>query len=115
MIAERAMTTVLGLVLLAAGAAAAGAHGTIRGTGDLGIVVERASGSVQVIETTGHTSLCTVEGLGDLSHASAVFIGHGEVHIIPATAETSGHGTTGSQAALYADRLATFLAGVPKM
>ena len=42
-------------------------------------------------------------------------IGHGEVYIIPATAETSGHGTTGSQAALYADRLATFLAGVPKM
>jgi homoserine O-acetyltransferase/O-succinyltransferase len=42
-------------------------------------------------------------------------IGHGEVYIIPASAETSGHGTTGSQAALYADRLATFLAGVPKM
>jgi homoserine O-acetyltransferase/O-succinyltransferase len=42
-------------------------------------------------------------------------IGHGEVYIIPATEETSGHGTTGSQAALYADRLATFLAGVPKM
>lgn len=41
-------------------------------------------------------------------------IGHGEVYIIPATAETSGHGTTGSQAALYADRLAAFLAGVPE-
>jgi hypothetical protein len=37
-------------------------------------------------------------------------IGHGEVCIIPASAETSGHGTTGSQAALYADRLAEFLA-----
>ena len=44
-----------------------------RGTGDLGIVVERAAGSVQVIETTGNTSLARVEGLGDLSHASAVF------------------------------------------
>ena len=40
-------------------------------------------------------------------------IGHGEVHIIPATAETSGHGTTYGMVALYADRLATFLASVP--
>ena len=45
----------------------------LRGTGDLGIVVERATGKVQVIETTGRTKLATVEGLGDLSHASAVF------------------------------------------
>ncbi|MFO0996972.1 MAG: cytochrome D1 domain-containing protein [Alphaproteobacteria bacterium] len=44
-----------------------------RGTGDLGLVVERASGRIKVIETTGHTSLSTVSGLGDLSHASAVF------------------------------------------
>jgi len=73
MIAERAMTAVLSLVLLAAGAAVAGDHGTLRGTGDLGIVIERASGSIQVIETTGRTSLCTIEGLGDLSHASAGF------------------------------------------
>jgi len=44
-----------------------------RGTGDLGIVIERASGSVQVVDTTAKTSLFRVEGLGDLSHASAVF------------------------------------------
>lgn len=44
-----------------------------RGTGDLGLVIERASGRIKVIETTGHTSLATVSGLGDLSHASAVF------------------------------------------
>jgi protein NirF len=44
-----------------------------RGTGDLGIVIERASGSVQIIETSGNTSLGRIEGLGDLSHASAVF------------------------------------------
>lgn len=44
-----------------------------RGTGDLGIVIERASGSVQIIETTGNSSLGRVEGLGDLSHASAVY------------------------------------------
>jgi len=72
MIAERATGALLSLALLA-GAAAASDHGTLRGTGDLGIVVERASGSVRVIETTGRTSLGQIEGLGDLSHASAVF------------------------------------------
>src|SRR3989344_2685254 len=44
-----------------------------RGTGDLGIIIERASGSVQVVETTHHTRLARVPGLGDLSHASAVY------------------------------------------
>ena len=44
-----------------------------RGTGDLGIVIERADGSVQVIETSNNTSLGRIEGLGDLSHASAVY------------------------------------------
>lgn len=44
-----------------------------RGTGDLGVVIERASGSVQVIDTTSRTSLFHIDGLGDLSHASAVF------------------------------------------
>ena len=44
-----------------------------RGTGDLGVVIERASGSVQVVDTTARTRLFLVEGLGDLSHASAVF------------------------------------------
>ncbi len=45
----------------------------LRGTGDLAIVVERADGSVQILETTGNTSLGRVTGLGDLSHASAVY------------------------------------------
>ena len=45
----------------------------MRGTGDLGLIVERAHGSVLVVETTGRTALARVEGLGDLSHASAVF------------------------------------------
>ena len=44
-----------------------------RGSGDLGIVIERANGSVQVIETSTNTSLGRIEGLGDLSHASAVY------------------------------------------
>ena len=48
-------------------------HSTARGTGDLGIVIERADGSVQVIETTTNSSLGRIKGLGDLSHASAVY------------------------------------------
>lgn len=44
-----------------------------RGTGDLGLIVERASGSIVIIETTRRTALGRVTGLGDLSHASAVF------------------------------------------
>jgi len=45
----------------------------LRGSGDLGVVVERATGSLQIIETTGRTSLGRIQGLGDLSHASVVF------------------------------------------
>ena len=44
-----------------------------RGTGDMGLVIERASGSVQILDTTVKTSLFRITGLGDLSHASAVF------------------------------------------
>jgi protein NirF len=44
-----------------------------RGTGDLALVIERARGAVQVVETTGNSLLFQVAGLGDLSHASAVF------------------------------------------
>ncbi len=44
-----------------------------RGTGDLGLIVERARGSLQLIETSGNTSLSRIEGLGDLSHASLVY------------------------------------------
>ena len=44
-----------------------------RGTGDLGIVIERATGSVQIIETSGQSMLARITGLGDLSHASSVF------------------------------------------
>jgi protein NirF len=47
--------------------------GTVRGTGDLGVVIERATGSLQVIETTHNTSLARITGLGDLSHASVVY------------------------------------------
>lgn len=64
--------------LAAMGAPAARATGIpparpVRGTGDLGIVVERATGSVLVVETAGRSAIGRIEGLGDLSHASAVF------------------------------------------
>jgi protein NirF len=45
----------------------------LRGTGDMGVVVERATGALQIIESSGQTRLARVEGLGDLSHASVVF------------------------------------------
>ena len=45
----------------------------LRGTGDLGLVVERSAGSVMLIETTRRSEIGRVAGLGDLSHASAVF------------------------------------------
>ncbi|MGF2733932.1 cytochrome D1 domain-containing protein [Marinobacter sp. DUT-1] len=45
----------------------------LMGTGDLGLIIERATGSVLVINTSRHTVLGRVEGLGDLSHASVVY------------------------------------------
>lgn len=46
---------------------------TLRGTGDLGVVIERAAGRVQIVDTSTQRHLATVAGLGDLSHASVVF------------------------------------------
>ncbi|WP_130470882.1 cytochrome D1 domain-containing protein [Candidatus Magnetaquicoccus inordinatus] len=45
----------------------------LRGTGDLGVVVERADGSLQVLENSHNSLLASVPGLGDLSHATALF------------------------------------------
>jgi protein NirF len=45
----------------------------LRGTGNLGLVVERATGSVVIVDTSRRQTLGRVEGIGDLSHASAVF------------------------------------------
>ena len=46
---------------------------TIRGSGDLGLVVERADGSLLMVETTNKSILGHIDGLGDLSHASIVY------------------------------------------
>ena len=57
------------LALVALPAAAA----EVRATGGLGVVVERATGSLLVVDRTTHVALGRVTGLGDLSHASVVF------------------------------------------
>jgi protein NirF len=44
-----------------------------RATGDLGIVIERANGSAQLINTTQRAAIAQIPGLGDMSHASAVY------------------------------------------
>jgi protein NirF len=44
-----------------------------RGTGDMGVLIERASSSVQIVETSNNTSIGQVVGLGDLSHATVVY------------------------------------------
>jgi len=42
-------------------------------TGDLGLVVERTTGSLLVIDRSEHASIGRITGLGDLSHASLVY------------------------------------------
>ncbi len=44
-----------------------------RATGDLGVIIERADGSVQLVDTGDLAAFARVEGLGDLSHASIVY------------------------------------------
>jgi len=64
---HRALAALAALLLLSACAQ------PLRGTGDLGLVIERASGGVRLIETSGPSALGEITGLGDLSHASTVF------------------------------------------
>lgn len=42
-------------------------------TGDLGLVVERTTGSLLVIDRSEHAAIGQITGLGDLSHASLVY------------------------------------------
>lgn len=42
-------------------------------TGDLGLIVERSTGSLLVVDQSDHAALGRIEGLGDLSHASLVY------------------------------------------
>jgi len=60
-------------VTLALALLAGCAQQQLRGTGDLGVVIERAAGRVVVVDTSARARLGSVDGLGDLSHASVVF------------------------------------------
>lgn len=44
-----------------------------RGTGDLGVVVERSTGKLAVVNTSERRIVGEIAGLGDLSHASVVY------------------------------------------
>ncbi|MDF1483416.1 cytochrome D1 domain-containing protein [Extensimonas soli] len=57
----------------ALGGVAGCAAPALRGTGDLGVVVGRANGTLYLVDTTARTLIGEVPGLGDLSHASVVF------------------------------------------
>lgn len=45
----------------------------LRGTGDLGVIIEREPAAIQIINTTSKSSISRITDLGDLSHASVVF------------------------------------------
>jgi protein NirF len=62
-------TWVVAVLLLLTGCAGP----VLRGTGDLGVIIERATGSLQVVDSSKLVAIASVEGLGDLSHASLVY------------------------------------------
>ena len=63
--------SVLAVAVLAL--ALAGPRAQAQATGDLGLVVERATGSLLIVDQSERASLGRITGLGDLSHASIVY------------------------------------------
>lgn len=55
------------------GCAALPASDALVGTADLGVVIERARGTLALVNTSSRSLLAEIGGLGDLSHASVVF------------------------------------------
>ena len=45
----------------------------LRATGDMGVIIERATGQVQIVDHTDKIIVSEIDGLGDLSHASIVY------------------------------------------
>ncbi|WP_311944137.1 cytochrome D1 domain-containing protein [Halomonas piscis] len=78
----QALVAASSLALLASQAPATAAADELRGTGDLGVVIERASGRVAVVDTSAREVLERIEGLGDLSHASVKFARDGRFAFI---------------------------------
>jgi len=52
---------------------ATAATDAVQGTGDIGVVIERAAGALTLVNTSRREAIGRVQGLGDLSHASVVF------------------------------------------
>lgn len=46
---------------------------SVKNADNLGVVIERAAGSVLVVDNKRNSSLASIKGLGDLSHASVVY------------------------------------------
>lgn len=67
------ITHALCTALFGLAACAGAAPAPERTTGDLGVIVERAVGAVQIVDVGARRPVAGVEGLGDLSHASVVF------------------------------------------
>jgi protein NirF len=68
---EDVMRLLLGVLLAVLLNACAGPQ--LRGTGDLGLIIERATGRVTLVNTSSQQPYARIDGLGDLSHASAVY------------------------------------------
>ena len=67
------MRNLLLVLLISACAACTAPAVKLRGSGDLGVIIERATGSVQVVDHSDMRSLGRVTGLGDLSHAHVTY------------------------------------------
>ena len=67
------MIRLLGLLFVLGPLAAQAGACLVRGTGDLGVVIERSAGSLLVVDRTARRQLFRVSGLGDVSHASVVY------------------------------------------
>ncbi|TNF19586.1 MAG: protein nirF [Rhodobacteraceae bacterium] len=63
----------LHLTLAALALAGSAAMGETIATGDLGLVIERTTGAVLLVDQSDRAALARIEGLGDLSHASLVY------------------------------------------
>lgn len=70
---ELGYSTMKALMTLSLLIVLSGCANSLRGTNDLGLIVERATGSVAVVETSHRSRLARIEGLGDLSHAHITY------------------------------------------
>lgn len=70
---NRGFLAVLAVLVFLLATALSARGDELRGTGDLGLIIEREAGRVAIVDTTTKELLGKVDGLGDLSHASAVF------------------------------------------